>query len=117
MAKVTTSVDYLNVSLNKCIKLFYVKVLYMVINKLVGKDQMAAMLLEPFLEQMAAMLLEHLAKENNMSKATAYFQGQEAWLEGTRNPYPLDTEEWQSWERGWLDENLRQECQADVECD
>lgn len=105
MAKVTTSVDYLNVSLNKCIKLFYVKVLYMVINKLVGKDQMAA------------MLLEHLAKENNMSKATAYFQGQEAWLEGTRNPYPLDTEEWQSWERGWKDENLRQECQADVECD
>ena len=105
MAKVTTSVDYLNVSLNKCIKLFYVKVLYMVINKLVGKDQMAA------------MLLEHLAKENNMSKATAYFQGQEAWLEGTRNPYSTGSEEWQSWERGWLDENLRQECQADVECD
>ena len=52
-----------------------------------------------------------------MSKATAYFQGQDAWLDGTRNPYPLDTEEWQSWERGWHDENLRQECQADVECD
>jgi hypothetical protein len=52
-----------------------------------------------------------------MSKATAYFQGQDAWFDGTRNPYPIDTEEWQSWERGWLNENLRQECQADVECD
>ena len=65
---------------------------------------------------MAAMLLEHLAKENIMSKASAYFEGIEGWFDGIRNPYPIDTEEWQSWERGWHDENLRQECQADAEC-
>lgn len=52
-----------------------------------------------------------------MSKATAYFEGVDGWLDGTRNPYPLDTVEWEAWEKGWHAENLRQECQADVECD
>ena len=52
-----------------------------------------------------------------MSKASAYFEGQDAWIDGTRNPYPFDSEEWKSWERGWLDENLRQECRLDAECE
>ena len=51
-----------------------------------------------------------------MSKASAYFEGIEGWLNGIRNPYPFDSEEFKAWERGWLDENLRQECQADAEC-
>lgn len=51
-----------------------------------------------------------------MSKATAYFEGQEDWFNGTHNPYPIDTDEWKSWERGWHDENLYQECRADAEC-
>ena len=53
----------------------------------------------------------------SMSKASAYFEGQDAWIDGTRNPYPFDSEEWESWERGWLDENLRQECRLDAECE
>ena len=52
-----------------------------------------------------------------MSKATAYFEGIEGWLNGIRNPYPFDSEEFKAWEQGWHAENLRQECQADVECD
>ena len=52
-----------------------------------------------------------------MSKATAYFEGIDGWYDGIRNPYPIDTEEWVAWEKGWHAENLRQECQADVECE
>ena len=52
-----------------------------------------------------------------MSKATAYFEGQDAWIDGTCNPYQFHTDEWHAWERGWHDENLRQECRADAECE
>lgn len=55
-------------------------------------------------------------QDYNMSKASAYFEGIDGWFNGIRNPYPIDTEEWQSWERGWHDENLRRECQSDAEC-
>ena len=28
-------------------------------------------------------------------------EGEDAWLNGTRNPYEKDTEEWKLFEKGW----------------
>ena len=43
-------------------------------------------------------------------------QGEEAWFNGTANPYDKGTEEYSLWEKGWHAENRRQECRADAEC-
>jgi len=39
-----------------------------------------------------------------MSKSIAYFEGQEAFIDETSNPYTTGSIEWKEWERGWLDE-------------
>ena len=39
-----------------------------------------------------------------MSKSIAYFEGQEALIDETSNPYTIGSIEWKEWERGWLDE-------------
>ena len=39
-----------------------------------------------------------------MSKSSAYFEGQEAFIDETHNPYATGSLEWKEWERGWLDE-------------
>lgn len=36
----------------------------------------------------------------------AHTEGQEAYWNGTRNPYEKGTEEYDSWEKGWQRENF-----------
>ena len=42
-------------------------------------------------------------------------EGEDAWLNGTRNPYEKDTEEWKLFEKGWHYINRLEECRADAE--
>lgn len=44
-------------------------------------------------------------------------QGEEAWINGTRNPYEINTPEYTAWEKGWHRINRLEECRADSECD
>lgn len=39
-----------------------------------------------------------------MAKSTAFFEGQEAFIDETHNPYATGSIEWEEWERGWLEE-------------
>lgn len=39
-----------------------------------------------------------------MSKSIAYFEGQDAFIDETSNPYATGSIEWKDWEQGWIDE-------------
>ena len=43
-------------------------------------------------------------------------EGEDAWLNGTGNPYEKDTEEWRLFEKGWHHVNRLEECRLDAEC-
>lgn len=46
-----------------------------------------------------------------------YEEGEDAWLNGTANPYKKGSPEWHAFEEGWKAVNRYEEAKADAECE
>jgi hypothetical protein len=49
---------------------------------------------------------------DKFKQASLFFEGQEGYWNGNRNPYEKGSPEFSAWEKGWHSENLR-ECVYD----